>query len=100
MASIKVALTCYGSVRGLLGVRNLRRESPKGRLRVLHANRSSGGAGEVDLEVTGGRRCQNDDLCSDLKVTGGQGARGDSSESHRRSGKVSKILFGSDTMIL
>ncbi|GFZ20026.1 chaperone DnaJ-domain superfamily protein [Actinidia rufa] len=35
-------------------------------------NRSSGElskSGEVDLEVTGGRRCQIDDLGSDLKVT-------------------------------
>ena len=46
-------------------------------------NRNSGGlskSGEVDLEVTGGRRCQTDDLGSDSKVTGGRDARGDSGE--------------------
>ncbi|GFY92428.1 WD-40 repeat family protein [Actinidia rufa] len=37
-------------------------------------------SGEVDLEVTGGWRCQTDDLGSDSKVTGGRDARGDSGE--------------------
>ena len=54
-------------------------------------NRSSGGlskSGEVDLEVTRGRRCQTDDLGSDSKVTGGWDARGDSGEVESNTNEV------------
>ncbi|GFZ10862.1 peptidoglycan-binding LysM domain-containing protein [Actinidia rufa] len=53
-------------------------------------NRSSGGlskSGEVDLEVTGGRRCQTNDLGSDSKVTGGHDARGTPAKSNRTPAK-------------
>ncbi|GFZ10791.1 nucleotide-sugar transporter family protein [Actinidia rufa] len=54
-------------------------------------NRSSGGfskSGEVNLKVTGGRRCQTDDLGSDSKVTRGQDARGDSGKIESNTSEV------------
>ncbi|GFZ00561.1 hypothetical protein Acr_14g0001960 [Actinidia rufa] len=45
------------------------------------------GRGEVDLEVTGGRRCQTNDLGSDSKVTGGHDARGTPAKSNRTPAK-------------
>ncbi|GFZ06281.1 hypothetical protein Acr_18g0004510 [Actinidia rufa] len=52
--------------------------------------------GEVDLEVTRGRRCQTDDLGSDSKVTRCWDSRGDSGEVES---DTSESNQGSDRLI-